>query len=162
MRFPLALAAIASFALTGCALRSPSTPTVNNDEALMDLSRAADDINDKWSVIGSIDKHDHPGYTAYLDDFSGNYPDILTKRSTVRWSGPIEPLVRKMAEEIKVPVKVTGTPPTTPVLIYIDAHNARVGDILRDAGYQAGARAGVRVSTTINHELVELLYEPLN
>ncbi len=63
--------------------------------------------------------------------------------TTVDWSGPIEPLVRQIANASNYRVRVLGTRPAIPVLVTINAKNVMLGDVLRDVAYQGGKRACV-------------------
>lgn len=65
--------------------------------------------------------------------------------SSVDWSGPIEPLVRQIGRASNYRVVVLGTQPAIPVLVTVYTKNAMLGDILRDAGYQAGRRATISI-----------------
>src|SRR3990167_7693467 len=63
--------------------------------------------------------------------------------STIDWSGPVEPLIKQIANASRYGVRVLGTKPAIPVLVTVNAKNAMLGDILRDVGYQCGKRASV-------------------
>lgn len=65
--------------------------------------------------------------------------------TTVDWSGPIEPLLKQIANASNYRLRVLGTRPAIPVLVTINARDVMLGDILRDAGYQCGNRAKVLV-----------------
>jgi defect-in-organelle-trafficking protein DotD len=54
-------------------------------------------------------------------------------------------------------VSVVGEAPVLPVLVYVSADKKRLGDVLREAGYQAGKRATVHVYAAPKR-LVEVVY----
>lgn len=144
--------------LSGCASNPPEPP---QDKSAASIAASAAQIQATWNVLGAIERHDHPAYQNYLDDSgSGAYPLSLRKTVSVSWTGPIEPLVEMLAREAHIPSVRVGTPPATPVLVYIKAENQMIGDVLRDAGFQAGNRAGIRVHPENGTERVELLYVP--
>lgn len=63
--------------------------------------------------------------------------------TTIDWSGPVEPLIRQIANASNYRVRVLGTQPAIPVLVTVNAKNVMLGDVLRDVGYQCGKRACV-------------------
>ncbi|HTM63592.1 MAG TPA: type IVB secretion system lipoprotein DotD [Gammaproteobacteria bacterium] len=63
--------------------------------------------------------------------------------TTIDWSGPVEPLIRQIANASNYRVRVLGTRPAIPVLVTVYAKNVMLGDVLRDVGYQCGKRANV-------------------
>jgi defect-in-organelle-trafficking protein DotD len=63
--------------------------------------------------------------------------------TTIDWSGPVEPLIRQIANASNYRVRVLGTAPAIPVLVTVNAKNVMLGDVLRDVGYQCGKRANV-------------------
>jgi len=66
-------------------------------------------------------------------------------RINLDWSGPIEPLLNKIATMTEYQVKVLGNKPAIPVLISITARDRMVADIIKDTGLQAGTRADLVV-----------------
>lgn len=65
--------------------------------------------------------------------------------TSIDWSGPIEPLLKQIADVSNYRLNILGTPPAIPVLVTIYSKNRMLGDILRDVGYQCGRRATVVV-----------------
>ncbi len=63
----------------------------------------------------------------------------------VDWSGPIIPLVEKIAEMSDYRLKVLGNEPAIPILVSISAKQAVIADILQNASLQAGKRAHILV-----------------
>lgn len=76
--------------------------------------------------------------------------------STIDWSGPVEPLLRQIANASNYRVRVLGTQPAIPVLVTVNAKNQMLGDILRDVGFQCGRRASVVVFP--GSRVIELRY----
>ena len=145
--------------LAACASHPPPPPTMTPDPALSQISHSATSIQKSWEVLAKIAEHDNPPYSQFLDDYSAkDYPASLQKPVTVKWSGPIGPLVQILARKANLSTSVVGTPPPSPILVYINAHNEPIGGVLRNAGYQAGNRAGVRVIPADGGERVELVY----
>jgi defect-in-organelle-trafficking protein DotD len=63
----------------------------------------------------------------------------------VDWSGPLVPLVEKIAEMSDYRLKVLGSEPAIPILISVNAKRAVIADILQNASLQAGKRAHILV-----------------
>lgn len=76
--------------------------------------------------------------------------------ASIDWSGPIEPLLEKIAEMTRYRVKVLGPIPHIPLIVSISARERMVADILKDAGLQAGQRANLVVYPT--SRIIELRY----
>lgn len=76
--------------------------------------------------------------------------------TTIDWSGPIEPLLRQIANAANYRVRTLGTRPNIPVLVTVNAKNVMLGDVLRDTGYQCGKRAKVLVFP--RSHVIELRY----
>lgn len=146
------------FALSLTACAAQPTTTFPSDPALDQIAFSAKQIQARWNILGSIAEHEHPGAFAVLDDYGSKYPDSLRRPVTVKWAGPIGPLVQMLAREANVSPSIVGDPPPNPILVYVDAHNTRIGDVLRDVGYQAGARANIRVIPYDGGQRVELVY----
>jgi defect in organelle trafficking protein DotD len=77
-------------------------------------------------------------------------------RASLDWSGPIEPLLERIANMSSYRVKVLGPIPPIPVIVTIAAKDRVVADILKDAGLQAGKRANIVVYP--KHKVIELRY----
>ena len=76
--------------------------------------------------------------------------------ASLDWSGPIEPLLEKIAEMTQYRVKVLGPIPHIPVIISISSRERTIADILKDTGLQAGKRANLVVYPT--SRIIELRY----
>lgn len=76
--------------------------------------------------------------------------------ASIDWSGPLEPLVEKIAEMANYRVKVFGPMPHVPVIVSISCRERMIADILKDAGLQAGKRANLVVYPT--SKIIEIRY----
>jgi defect-in-organelle-trafficking protein DotD len=76
--------------------------------------------------------------------------------TSVDWSGPIEQLVKQLADASGYRMRVLGSKPAIPVLVTVYAKNITVADALRDIGYQGGRRATVVIFP--DSRVVELRY----
>ena len=75
---------------------------------------------------------------------------------SLTWSGPVEALVRQIADSTHYKLRVLGESPAIPILVSITAKNKIMGDVLRDAGYQCGKRAKIIVFPSTR--IIELQY----
>lgn len=69
----------------------------------------------------------------------------MSGTADIDWTGPIEPLIRKLADMTDYKVKVLGNTPTIPIIVSISQDKAVIADILKNAGMQAGKRANIVV-----------------
>jgi defect-in-organelle-trafficking protein DotD len=75
---------------------------------------------------------------------------------SVDWTGPIEPLVLKLATAANYKFRAVGKNPAIPVLIAVYASNMPLADVLRDANLQAGRKADIVVYPA--QRVIELHY----
>ncbi len=87
-----------------------------------------------------------------------NVPSELRRTITVNWVGPIEPIAKTLADRAGYGFLVLGSDPAIPVVVSIDAENARVVDVLRDIGLQLGMRGDVKVDAQAR--MIEIYYAP--
>src|SRR4029078_7186598 len=76
--------------------------------------------------------------------------------TTLDWSGPVEPLLKQIANTSNYRLRVLGTPPAIPVIVTIYKRNTMLVDVLRDVGYQCGRRAAVVIYP--DSRVIELRY----
>lgn len=74
----------------------------------------------------------------------------------VDWTGPLLPLVEKIAAMTDYRVKVMGNDPGIPILVSISAKRAVIADILQNASLQAGKKAQILVFPS--SQLIEVRY----
>lgn len=80
----------------------------------------------------------------------------MSGKADIDWTGPIEPLVRKLAGMTDYKVKVLGNAPAIPIIISISQDNAIIADVLKNAGMQAGKRANIVVFPA--NRVIEIRY----
>ena len=72
-------------------------------------------------------------------------PSGLLRRMDLQWIGPLEAVVRRLAEEAEFRLEVAGARPARPVMVEIRAKQRPIVMLLRDAGLQAGSAAALTV-----------------
>jgi defect-in-organelle-trafficking protein DotD len=87
-----------------------------------------------------------------------NAPAELNRHVTVYWTGPVEQLVKKLAQKIGYDYTLNGKPPAVPVIVAIDVIDRPIIDVFRTAGDQVTNRADIMVD--VPRRMVELRYAP--
>jgi defect in organelle trafficking protein DotD len=118
------------------------------------LAITAASVSKSLQELAEIDRATHP--RAILP--SPVEPDMIGmgQLGSIDWSGPVGPLVKKIAEATNYKFKVLGTSPAIPILVSITAKNVPLADILRDASFQCGNRANI--VTYPASKIIELRY----
>jgi defect in organelle trafficking protein DotD len=145
------LLSVAGVALSGCAAISPpaSQPAgsgsqnfqgANIESQLMDTAQSID--NSLKTLASTQAQHQSQAInTDALITADGG----MGGKAAIDWSGPIEPLLEKISSMSSYRVKYIGHPPPIPIVVSISAKEAVIADILKNAGLQAGRRAGIVV-----------------
>jgi defect in organelle trafficking protein DotD len=142
--------------LTACMGPAPIKDVQPSHAGQVKLVEAAGSISHSLVDLARIQETATPPVRSNLPD-----PMIraMPQIATIDWSGPIGPLVTRIAQAAKYQVRVLGTRPAIPVIVTIDTRNTPLGNILRDAAYQAGTRAHVKVFP--KRRIIELRYAKL-
>lgn len=123
------------------------------DKATLLLAQAADKASNALETLAAIEQKRTP--SASLGPIN-NVPDELKRAMTISWVGPVAPITRTLANTADYDFKILGNKPPVPIVINLDAENARVIDLLRDIGLQLGRRADIKVDA--QNKVVELHY----
>jgi len=75
---------------------------------------------------------------------------------SIDWSGPIEPIINKLARASHYTLRVLGHHPPIPVLVTITAKNTPLAYVLRDINFQAEGKANIM--TYPQRKIIELRY----
>jgi defect in organelle trafficking protein DotD len=145
--------------LSGCASQSlPNSlaPTLHtsSDDASVKLAEAASSVSRSLNELKALEKASFPPITKPLP-----YPSASGLEKTVAsidWSGPIEPLLYRIAKLVQFHLEIIGKHPAVPVLVTISSQNTPLSYILRDANLQAGQKANIVVYPGI--KTIELRY----
>jgi defect-in-organelle-trafficking protein DotD len=129
----------------------PPSPTASAAEA--SLAAAAASISHSLVDLAAAEQSVH-GQTPPPPNPASYGMNMI---ASIDWSGPIESLVRRIANATHYQVKILGSRPAIPILVTVSKRGKMIGDILRDAGYQCGKRANVIVYPSL-HE-VDLHYK---
>lgn len=80
----------------------------------------------------------------------------MAEKASVDWSGPVEPLLRKVATASHYNLRVLGRAPAIPILVSVAAKNTPLANILRDISFQADKQANIVLYPT--RRIIELRY----
>lgn len=80
----------------------------------------------------------------------------MTERMSVSWTGPVEPILRKVANKSHYKLIVIGVKPVIPVLVSINKKDEPLANIFHDIRYQIVEKAQVLVYPKAN--VIELRY----
>ena len=166
MRFCYCLViAVFGISLAGCHARIPANvPLVypiapNTTESHVNVSQnkltnASVSVSQSLQELAEVERASHPYDTMPAPK---NPAAIgMAERTSIDWTGPIEPLVRQIAKASHYRLRVLGNKPPIPVLISLDVKDAPLADILRNASYQA--QKGATISIYPKTKIIELRY----
>lgn len=153
-----------SFFFVGCTTRryvvatNNTVPTlpyqVNADDAEIKLAEAAVSVSQSLDCLAEIEKAAHPCARLPPPIDAPGYG--LACLASVDWVGPVEPLVRRIAEATHYCVRVLGREPAIPVLVSINAKHIPFADILRNISLQIHKKACIVIYP--NSRTIELRY----
>lgn len=136
-------------------IRDPQVVTSPDKVSLM-LAQAADKASNALEELAAIEQSRSPAVAVQPIH---NAPPELMRAMTITWMGPVEPLLKKLADRASYTFISVGDRPPIPLTVSIDAQNTPVIDIMRDAGLQLGVRADVKIDST--RRMVEVHYAPV-
>ncbi len=158
--FPLSL-------LTGCTIlkkqsedtivdgkqtsKQNSTTPLNVESQLL---ATAQSIEESLGILAAAEKAENPPIlnTAPLTTPEGG----MGGKVDIEWTGPIGPLIDRVAELTNYRVKTLGQEPAIPILVSISMKKAVIADILQNASLQVGKRAYILVFP--ESRLIEVRY----
>ncbi len=132
-----------------------STPAQTDDRpAQAQIAEAATTVGQSLQELSAMQMALHP-QTKLGNPVNPNAIG-MGKIASVNWTGPVKPLLLKIAQATGYQLNVIGKKPAIPVLVSLDMHNVPIADILRNAIYQVVTKANVVVYP--NKRLIELRY----
>ncbi len=133
---------------------SKQTKRANSSNIESQLLATAQSIEQSLTVLAAAEKAESPPIlnTEPLTTQEGGMGGIVD----IDWTGPIGPLVEKIATMTNYRVKFLGNEPAIPILITISTKQAIIADVLQNASLQAGKRAHILVFP--NNRVIEVRY----
>lgn len=143
--------------VAGCAPEPTVTPIASEpDIVTLKLAAAADKASQALDSIAGIEQQRGPT-TPPIENFE-KAPLSQMQPITLRCSGPIETVVKALAERAGLKFRVKGNLPTVPLSVNVDVYQQPILHVLRDIGLQAGHRADVAIDDAVG--VVEVRYAP--
>lgn len=150
---PIFLFCLLGLFLSGCVSpHIPPAPTRGN-AAEVQLAEAANSVNQSLITLESIRKAEHPQFRKKLPSPESFH---MPQLASIDWTGPIGPIVKRIAKASDFKLRVLGNPPSIPVMIIIHARNLTLGEILQNIDFQAGTKADIQVHA--KQRVIELRY----
>lgn len=134
----------------------PPLPTCSNADIQNDLVLAANSIERSLNVLASAQEAESPPVI--------NIAPLITPEGgmggkvAIDWTGPVAPLIEKIAKMTDYRVKILGNEPAIPIIITINARDTMIAEILQNASFQSGKRAHILVFP--NNHVIEVRYLP--
>lgn len=154
MRYLLLLALISL--LVACTPPRPIIEHSNTEAANIKLSEAGNSVSHTLLELARMQAVATPPIRdTWPDPGINSMPEI----ASLDWSGPVGQLVIRIAEAAHYRVRILGNMPAIPIIVTITAYNTPLGNILRDAAYQANNRAHITLYP--ERRLIELRYAEL-
>lgn len=151
---PLVMTALA---LSGCTpgkpIRGEPQVVASPDKVSAMLAEAADRASVALETLAAVEQARSPEATIAPAE---NVPPELKRAITVNWVGPLEPIVKTLADRASYAFQVIGAPPSVPIVVSVDVENKPVIEVLRSLGLQLGTRAILRVDAAAH--MVEIQY----
>lgn len=154
-------------ALTGCSdspryvdlnlnyLTAKQAPVASDDKRSQAmLAETATSVNQSLQQLSAIQMATHPDVR--MQDPADPVALNMAQQTSLDWTGPVEPLLQKIAEASGYTVRVLGPRPAIPVIVIINANNQPLATILRDTTYQIAQKARVQVYPKT--KIIELRY----
>lgn len=138
--------------LGACATQAPPSDKLDNTDT--SLAQASYSVSRSIVSLAETAQAAHP--LPKLDPPPSPDTYGMGGLTSVDWSGPVEPLLKQIAQAANYRVRVLGTAPGIPVIVTVYDKNMMLADILRDVGYQCGRRAAVVVYP--ESRVIELRY----
>lgn len=134
----------------------PPIPQCSNADIQNDLVLAANSIERSLRTLAAAQEAESPPVI--------NIAPLITPEGgmggkvDIDWTGPVAPLIEKIAKMTDYRVKILGNEPAIPIIITITARDTLIAEVLQNASFQAGKRAHILVFPC-NH-VIEVRYLP--
>jgi defect-in-organelle-trafficking protein DotD len=123
------------------------------DKVSMMLADAADRSSNALQTLAAIEQQRTPAVAMAPIH---NAPPELMRAITISWVGPIEPILKTLADRASYGFKIVGQAPPVASVVTLNVENKPVIEVLQNLGLQLGVRANVNVDAV--NRVVELQY----
>ncbi len=132
---------------------SAPEPSVDK-KAQAQLAETAQSVNQSLQQLSAIQMATHPEVKIQAPLNAAAVG--MDQQTSIDWTGPVEPLLNKLAKASRYQVRVLGTEPAIPVIVSINAVEQPLATILRDTTYQVAIKA--RITVYPKTKTIELRY----
>lgn len=126
----------------------------NPDPSAVKLAEAATSISHSLQRLAEIETATHPAAT--LPPPPNPSLTGMDQLISVDWTGPVEPLLKRIAKASRYRVRALGIPPAIPVIVSVTAQDTLLSDVLRNIELQIERKA--RIKTYYRSRVIELRY----
>ena len=157
--FSVLSAAGLSLMLSACTLygQADEQLVAEPDPLGLRLAAAVDKASSALETLASVEQARNPGASVQSVPYA---PQELRRTISLKWVGPMEPAIQRLADRAGYEMQVNGDMQPAPVIVTLNVTQKMVIDVLRDVGLQAGQRADVVVDP--ERRIVELNYAPVS
>ena len=123
-------------------------------ESEVSINQAADSVSRSIRQLAEIEQANHGPATmpAQPDPIKIGMAD----RVSVDWTGPVEPLLDKIASATHYKLKILGQASAIPTTVSVHTKNAQIADVLQDIIYQT--QNSVDIVRSTKARVIELRY----
>lgn len=152
---------VMAFGLSGCEtgypIRVKDPQLVSQpDKVSMMLAQAADKASNALEALAAVEQKRTPA--GQVPAIVGAPPELM-RAITINWVGPVDQIVKTLADKSTYRYVVLGSVPPVPITVNVDVTNKPIIEVLRSIGLQLGARADVYVDSA--EQIVALTYAPV-
>jgi len=159
---------LAATALAGCASESAkqvhlnltymtasSAPVQSGDaNAQAQVAEAATSVGHYLQELSAIQMATHKGIK--LSKPLNARAVGMAHQASLKWNGPVEPVVERIAHASKYRLRVIGSKPATAVIVNLNVKNHSLARILRNTSFQAEPAVTIKVYP--KKRIIELRY----
>lgn len=139
--------------LTYITAHSAPVPAVDKN-AQQELAEASVSVTKSLQELAAIEMATHPSVkmTAPMN------PQMIgmAQQTSINWTGPVEPLLERIADASHYQLKVLGRRPAIPAIVSVMSQEQTLAQVLRDVTYQVAKKANVTVYPA--NKIIELRY----
>ncbi len=123
------------------------------DPVTLRLAEAADRAANSLDVLAAVEQE---RTSVTLPPLVANAPIALRRSITIDWIGPIEPIVKRLADRASYEFVTSGPMPEIPVIVNVNTRSTPIISILRDVGLQMNNRGTLKVDA--ENQVIEINY----
>lgn len=147
----------AALLLAGCVQTRQASYNLHQasvDNAQIQLAEAATSVSKDLNQLAEIEKAETPKTKMQPPPNPASIG--MAQLASTDWTGPVEPLLNKIAKASHYKLQVLGRKPAIPVIVSVNAQNEPLATILRDASFQASKKIDVAVYP--RRKIIEMRY----